>query len=132
MEGIQRQPTAYLNHFFHVTSEDLNSPFFSHLPRWELTSKLKLLFTPEVREEMRSSLPDLQNSLPAAFGSWGEFSRAEYLEAAYLLPGYILCSQGDRVAMAHSIEGRYPFLDHRVVRFAARIPPALKMKVLDQ
>ena len=32
-----------------------------------------------------------------------------------LLPGYILSSQGDRVAMAHSVEGRFPFLDHRVV-----------------
>ena len=46
----------------------------------------------------------------------------------YLLPGYILSSQGDRVAMAHAVEGRFPFLDHRVVEFAARIPPRLKMQ----
>jgi asparagine synthase (glutamine-hydrolysing) len=50
----------------------------------------------------------------------------------YLLPGYILSSQGDRMAMAHSVEGRFPFLDHRVVEFAAKIPPALKMKVLNE
>jgi asparagine synthase (glutamine-hydrolysing) len=49
-----------------------------------------------------------------------------------LLPGYILSSQGDRMAMAHSVEGRYPFLDFRVVEFAARLSPTLKMKVLDQ
>jgi asparagine synthase (glutamine-hydrolysing) len=36
------------------------------------------------------------------------------------------------MAMAHAVEGRYPFLDHRVVEFSAKLPPNLKMKVLDQ
>ena len=36
------------------------------------------------------------------------------------------------MAMAHSVEGRYPFLDHRVVEFAAKLPSNVKMKVLDQ
>jgi asparagine synthase (glutamine-hydrolysing) len=48
------------------------------------------------------------------------------------MPGYILSSQGDRMTMAHSVEGRFPFLDHRVVEFAAKLPPQLKMKVLDE
>jgi len=132
MEGVQRQPVAYLEHFFHVTKDDLNSPFFSHLPRWELTAKLKAFFTPQAREEMGSSPTDLRNALPSSFASWDRFNQAEYLEASYLLPGYILSSQGDRMAMAHSVEGRYPFLDHRVVSFAAQLPPTLKMKVLNQ
>jgi len=34
--------------------------------------------------------------------------------------------------MAHSVEGRFPFLDYRVVEFASRIPPSLKMKVLNE
>jgi len=49
-----------------------------------------------------------------------------------LMPGYILSSQGDRMAMAHSVEGRYPFLDYRVVEFAAKLPERMKMKGLDQ
>jgi asparagine synthase (glutamine-hydrolysing) len=32
--------------------------------------------------------------------------------------------------MAHSVEGRFPFLDHRVVEFTTRVPPHLKMKAL--
>jgi asparagine synthase (glutamine-hydrolysing) len=36
------------------------------------------------------------------------------------------------MAMAHSVEGRYPFLDHRVVEFACTIPPHLRMKALNE
>ncbi|MBZ5679328.1 MAG: asparagine synthase (glutamine-hydrolyzing) [Acidobacteriia bacterium] len=134
MDGIQRQPVAYLKKFFHVAPEDLASPFFSHLPRWELTARLKMFLSETVRAETQSSndLSELERSLPSTYGSWSGFNQAEYLETMYLLPGYILSSQGDRMAMAHSVEGRYPFLDHRVVEFAAKLPPRLKMKVLDQ
>jgi asparagine synthase (glutamine-hydrolysing) len=134
MDGIQRQPTAYLKHFFHISERELASPLFSHLPRWELTAKLKTLFSREVKAELHDydAQGDLECALPKSFGSWDFFNQAEYLEAIYLLPGYILSSQGDRMAMAHSVEARYPFLDYRVVEFAAKLPPHLKMKVLDQ
>ena len=36
------------------------------------------------------------------------------------------------MAMAHSVEGRFPFLDHRVVEFASSLSSQLKMKVLDE
>ena len=134
MDGIQRQPTTYLKKFFHVSAEDLANPYFSHLPRWELTAKLQMFLSDNVRGELHSSvrLHDMDRSLPEGFSNWTAFNQAEYLEAAHLLPGYILSSQGDRMAMAHSVEGRYPFLDFRVVEFAAKLPPNLKMKVLDQ
>ena len=38
-----------------------------------------------------------------------------YLWSKTLLPGYILNMLGDRMEMAHSVEGRVPFLDHKVV-----------------
>lgn len=134
MDNIQRQSLGYLKHFFHVTEQDLVSPFFSHLPRWDLTAKSKLFFSEATRAELASydGINDLRHELPEQYFSWAPFSRAEFLEAQYLLPGYILSSQGDRMAMAHAVEGRYPFLDHRVVEFASKLPINLKMKVLDQ
>jgi asparagine synthase (glutamine-hydrolysing) len=133
LRNVQSQPDAYLQAFFRIGG-GVSSCFFSHTPRWQLTSRLKLLFSPAVQSELASYdvYDDLKKSLPADFERWDWFSRAQYLEAAVLLPGYILSSQGDRVAMAHAVEGRFPFLDHRVVSFAASLPPRLKMKVLNE
>jgi asparagine synthase (glutamine-hydrolysing) len=134
MDDIQHQSIEYLKRFFQATPEALSSPFFSHLPRWELTSKLKMFFSPDVLEASTSEPPlaALEQLLPGDFRSWDGFNQAEYLELMYLLPGYILSSQGDRMAMASAVEGRYPFLDYRVVEFGAKLPPTLKMRVLDE
>lgn len=134
LPDFQRQPAANLRHFFRVTPDDLSSPFFSHLPRWELTSKLKLLFSADFLAEIGKydAMEELGETLPVDFRSWSHFGQGEYLEAKYFLPGYLLSSQGDRMAMAHSVEGRYPFLDYRVVEFGAKLPVPLKMRVLNQ
>ena len=135
MEGLQRQPQAYLEKFFHVTETELNDPCFSHLPRWELTAKLKQFYSDDVRSELarvHDPVQEIRETLPASYSAWEVFHQAQFLEAKYLLPGYILSSQGDRMAMAHSVECRYPFLDYRVVEFAAKLPPHLKMNVLNE
>jgi asparagine synthase (glutamine-hydrolysing) len=59
-------------------------------------------------------------------------ARDQYIEAHTLMSGYLLNSQGDRMAMAHSIEGRFPFLDHRVIEFANRLPPRYKLMGLTE
>jgi asparagine synthase (glutamine-hydrolysing) len=43
------------------------------------------------------------------------------------MSGYLLSSQGDRMAMANSVEGRYPFLDYRVIEFCSGLPDSLKL-----
>lgn len=131
---LQAQSPAYLQAFFRTNAESIASPFFSHLPRWELTSKIKHFYSEDVRRTLAADdrYGELEANLPERYLQWDGFCQAQHLEASYLLPGYILSSQGDRVAMAHAVEGRFPFLDHRVVEFACAIPPRLKMKVLEE
>lgn len=133
LRDVQSQPDAYLKAFFKAEPGP-PSCFFSHLPRWQMTSRLKLLFSADTRAALATAdvYEDLKGSLPPGFAGWDLFSRAQYLETSLLLPGYILSSQGDRMAMAHGVEGRYPFLDHRVVQLAASTPSHLKMKVLNE
>jgi len=134
LPNLQAQPPAYLQAFFNARPEDLADPGFSHRPRWNLTAKTKLFFSEALKSELGGydATAELIAGLPEAFGAWDPFCQAQYLESAHLLPGYILSSQGDRMAMAHSVEGRFPFLDVRVMEFAARLPPRLKMRVLDE
>jgi asparagine synthase (glutamine-hydrolysing) len=48
------------------------------------------------------------------------------------LSNYLLSSQGDRVAMAHSVEIRLPFLDYRVIDFALKLPSKWKIHALNE
>jgi asparagine synthase (glutamine-hydrolysing) len=47
-----------------------------------------------------------------------------------MLPGLLLASKGDRVAMNSSVETRYPFLDEEVFAFLAKLHPNWKMRGL--
>ena len=131
---LQAQPPAYLQAFFRARPSDLTSPFFSHIPRWDSAAQLNMLLSDGVRAELGGYdvLADLEAQLPRDYRRWESMAQAQYLETLLLLPGYILSSQGDRVAMAHAVEMRFPFLDHRIVEFAARIPARLKMKGLNE
>ena len=132
LPGLKGQSQKYLEAFFRARAEEVGDPLFSHLPRFRNTAGAKVFFSDELRRELGNydALDELRAGLPPEFSDWHPLAQSQYLETAYLLPGYILSSQGDRVAMAHAVEGRFPFLDPRVVEFAARIPPRLKMKGL--
>ena len=134
LRNLQAQSDDYLRAFFRVEPVDLSNPLFSHLPRWNLTARLKSFYSDALKCELRSSdrHKEMQETLPDVFARWDGLSQAQCLEATTLLPGYILSSQGDRMAMAHSVEGRFPFLDYRLVEFASTIPPHLRMKVLNE
>ena len=51
-----------------------------------------------------------------------------YLCSKTILPNFILNYLGDRMEMAHSVEGRVPFLDHVVAETSARVPVNMKVK----
>jgi asparagine synthase (glutamine-hydrolysing) len=54
-------------------------------------------------------------------------NQSMYTWSKTFLPNYILNVLGDRMEMAHSIEGRVPFLDHHVVELARRLPVSMKI-----
>jgi len=61
---------------------------------------------------------------------WHPLNRSLYLGYKTLLAGLLMTQKGDRVAMANSVEARYPFLDEDVIAFAARIHPRFKLRGL--
>jgi asparagine synthase (glutamine-hydrolysing) len=66
--------------------------------------------------------------LPGQLHGRAPVNQALYLWAKTVLPGYILTVLGDRMEMAHSVEGRVPFLDHEVVELLCRMPVAMKIR----
>jgi asparagine synthase (glutamine-hydrolysing) len=127
----QRQTLIYLQSFFGLGIDTPDAPHFSHIPRWTTTSRCKEFFSAELRMALADdAVARLLDRLPPEMPRWHRFHRAQYLEAVSLLPGYLLSSQGDRMLMSNSVEGRFPYLDHRVIEFANRLHPRLKMKVL--
>jgi asparagine synthase (glutamine-hydrolysing) len=61
---------------------------------------------------------------------WHPLNRSLYLGCKVHLAGLLLNQKGDRVAMANSVEARYPFLDEDVITFASRIHPRWKLRGL--
>jgi asparagine synthase (glutamine-hydrolysing) len=104
---------------------------FGHDMRWHTTSSLKRVLTPAMRSG-RDPIAELLADLPAQFASWSPLAQDQYLEKRTLLAGYLLSSQGERMLMAHSVEGRFPFLDSNVVALADSLPDSYKLRVLDE
>ena len=121
--------------FFARDLDRPDAPEFAHGPRWRAAAALQRLLHPELRDEAARAgdpVARLIATLPAAFPSWDPLARDQYLEIRTLLSGYLLASQGDRVAMASSVEGRFPFLDPEVVELASALPADYKLRVLDE
>jgi asparagine synthase (glutamine-hydrolysing) len=111
-----------------------SDPCFAHGPRWATTRRSWQFFTKEVRAQIgdRDAAKNAKAHFTAAVEQYMPMGRDQYVEAHTLLSSYLLSSQSDRVAMANSIEGRFPFLDHRVIEFASRLPPSLKIRGLTE
>jgi len=125
---------AMARQFFGQNLAAASQPGFSHDMRWRTTGALKRLFTRDLRNALTGvdSRGELLASLPAEFGDWSFLGQDQYLEVRTLLSGYILSSQGDRMLMAHSVEGRFPFLDADVMELANGLPDEYKLRVLDE
>ncbi len=122
---------AFLTSFFKKQLTETDMPFYSHLLRWSNGSRLQRL----LQNQPEQSVTEIAESvvpIPERFNQWSPLAKAQYLEISTFLSPYLLCSQGDRVAMANSVEGRFPFLDYRVVEFCNRLPSKLKLRGLNE
>lgn len=134
---LQRSPVAQVEMakaFFGRNLTQTDDPFYSHRPRWDVTSRIKLMLDPSMREGVAADAASerLRARLPEEFPRWTPLARAQYLEIVTLLSGYLLSSQGERMMMASSVEGRFPFLDPGVMDVAGALPDSLKLRTLDE
>lgn len=125
---------AMAGSFYGQGLAEVGDPFYAHRPRWATTRRLWNFFSPELRDAvaMEDPIHIFAGMLPPDFGSWEGLARDQYVEVQTLLSGYLLSSQGDRVCMANSVEGRVPYLDHRVIEFTNRLPARYKLKGLTE
>jgi asparagine synthase (glutamine-hydrolysing) len=133
---LAQSPTAtqaYAESFFGQGIGDTDDPLFAHAPRWTTTQRAWRFFSAETREALGAWDPkdDLRARLPDMRG-WAPLCRDQYVECHTLLSGYLLSSQGDRMAMASSVEGRFPFLDYRLIELGSRLPTLMKIMGLKE
>jgi asparagine synthase (glutamine-hydrolysing) len=111
-----------------------DAPWAAQASRLQATSRLAALWHPDwlahaARYDVTAKLRD---ALPDNAHAWPPLGREQWLEAHTLLSGYLLSTQGDRMAMAHGVELRHPFLDHRLIELAGRLPPRWKLQGLQE
>jgi asparagine synthase (glutamine-hydrolysing) len=118
--------------FFRRGLEAVDDPLYSHRIRWSNTAATLRFLAPELIGAVDPAAleAELVAGLPAGFTGWTPLARAQWLEVDSFLSTYLLASQGDRVAMGHSVEVRYPFLDPEVVQLAGRLPDRVKLQGL--
>lgn len=115
--------------FFKKGFEAVEDPLYSHRIRWSNTQAILRFLSDDARAaiDLEREEARLQESLPKGFARWSPLARAQWLEIDGFMRTYLLAAQGDRVAMGHSVEVRYPFLDPEVIRLAARLPDRTKL-----
>jgi len=125
---------AMARQFFGRNIAAHRAPGFAHDTRWHTTGALKRLFSKDMQAATASHdvISRLLEGIHAKFSQWDPLAQDQHIEIRTLLSGYLLSSQGDRMLMAHSVEGRFPFLDKDVVALADSLPAAYKLRVLDE
>ena len=120
--------------FFGYKLSEVGHPAYSHLLRWRNGTGLCRLFNNKWLGDTNggSVMDEYADAIADEVRNLSSLAKGQYIESDLFLPGYLLSSQGDRMAMANSVEGRYPFLDHRVVEFCHALPDDYKIRGLNE
>lgn len=119
---------AFFIDFFKKGLFPLEDPYYSHRLRWQNTGRnRRFLAHPGEPADPADLFPS-----PQGFIAWTALQQAQYWEIVTFMSPYLLSSQGDRMAMAHSVEGRYPFLDSDLTAFAFSLPDWAKLPGLGE
>lgn len=122
------QEAFFLQHFM-----ETSDPFYGHRLRWNLNARIRDFYSPDMRNHVQENFDEsLFRNLPANFRTMPPLERTQMVEIETFLSGYLLSSQGDRMSMAHSVEGRFVFLDHELIEFASKISTKKKMQGLQE
>jgi asparagine synthase (glutamine-hydrolysing) len=129
---LSRGGDAYLAAFFRHGLTETDQKGYSHQVRWHNTTRLQRFFSTRLKEILKGYDPvgDFLLTLDSALPGWSSLAQAQSIEVVTFMSPYLLSSQGDRMMAANSVEGRFPFLDHRVVEFSSTLPPHLKIRGL--
>jgi len=100
--------------------------------RWNNGKILEKYLSDNFRKNNSSFNPlqELEKWLPEKYFKVDDIQRAQYIEKECLLQNYLLSSQGDRMSLANSVEGRYPYLDYSFVNFCSKLPFDQKIRIL--
>jgi asparagine synthase (glutamine-hydrolysing) len=125
---------AILKLFYGYKLEDTGNNFYSHLIRWNNSNHIKKHFANNIISELEgySPLKSLEERIPEGFEKWESLAKSQWLETTVFMSGYLLSSQGDRMGMANSVEGRYPFLDYRLIEYCMSLPDRYKLNGLTE
>jgi asparagine synthase (glutamine-hydrolysing) len=130
---LSKANPALLAGFFGEGLTDLDSAGYSHALRWRNGRRNQRFLSEEIRSAGLCQPADgLKDLLPKEFAGWSPLAKAQFIEIKLFLSQYLLSSQGDRMGMAHSVEGRFPFLDCRLVEFCNKLPANLKLRGLKE
>ena len=131
---ISKATSNILKMFFGYKLSETSSPIYSHLLRWNNTSRINNYLSKDYKEAIENYNPVfvIEKQLEDKLDGYDYLTKAQWIELNFFMSKYLLSSQGDRMAMANSIEGRYPFLDHRVIEFCMKLDPDLKLNGLNE
>ena len=125
--------TDYLKQVFGHSLSQIDDLLYAYHTRIRTTSGVTGFLVSDVKDQVNHEMETrVRDIFPISPGQYNVFNTAQYIESKTIMPGYILSSQGDRMLMANSVEGRYPFLDHRVIEFAANLRNSHKMQGLNE